>query len=161
MDKRAVFGANAPADLTDGLKERLAFNVAHRAADLHDEHIRVGTRGRAHHARLDLIRDVGDDLHRAAVVAARALPLDHRLVDLAGGGVVVPGELFIDKALVMADVKVRLRAVVRHIHLAVLIGVHRAGVNVEIRIELADGHAVPPALEQAAKRRRGDALAEG
>ena len=161
MDKRAVFRAHTPANLADGLKERLTLDVAHRAADLHNQHIRIRARSRTHHARLNFIRDVRDDLHRAAVIAACALTFDDRLVNLAGSCVVVPGKLFIDEPLVMADVQIGLRSVIRHIHFAMLVRVHCTGVHIQIRIQFADGDAISPALEQAAKRRRSDALAKG
>ena len=77
MQKRAVVRPPLGLELTDRLKERLGFDIAHRNADLHDQHIRMDRLGHAAHARFDLIGDVRDDLHRAAVIAAHALTLDH------------------------------------------------------------------------------------
>src|SRR6516225_1870825 len=60
---------------------------------------------------------------------------------VAGGGAA-------SKALVVAEVEVRLRAIVGHEHLAVLIGRHRLGVDVGIGIELGQPHLVTARLQQ-------------
>jgi len=62
--------------------------------------------------------------------------------------------------LVVAHVQVGLRAVVGDEDLAVLERVHRARVDVEVRVELLHLDPQSPHLEQAAKARRGQALAE-
>ena len=112
-------------------------------------------------APLDLVGDVGDDLDGAAEVVTAALGGQHGLVDRAGRGVGAAGEVLVDEALVVAEVEVGLAAVVGDEHLAVLEGVHRAGVDVDVRVELLDGDPEPPELQQPTERRRGDPLAEG
>ena len=44
VDVEAVFLAHVERELADGLQERLAFDVAHRAADLGDDHVHVRRR---------------------------------------------------------------------------------------------------------------------
>ena len=65
-------------------------------------------------------RTVWDDLHRLAEVLARALALDHALVDLARRQVAVAPQDDVEEALVIAEVEVRLAAIVQHEALAVL-----------------------------------------
>ena len=72
----------------------------------------------------------------------------------------VAREVLVDEALVVADVEIGLGAVLGHEHLAVLERAHRPGVDVDVRIELLHLHAQAARLEQAAERRRGDALPE-
>ena len=74
------------AELADGLEERQALDVAHRAADLHQHEVDIVV-ARQHEA-LDRIRDVRDDLHRAAEVVAAALLGQDVLVDASGRDVV-------------------------------------------------------------------------
>src|SRR3546814_10875740 len=64
------------------------------------------------------------------------------------------------EALVMAQIEVGLRPVVGDVDLAVLIGRHRARIDVEIRIELANPHAITGCLQQRRKARRHQTLAE-
>ena len=64
------------------------------------------------------------------------------------------------EALVVAEVEIGLRAVVGDEHLAVLVGRHRARIDVEIGIELAQPHRVAARLQQRAERRRCETLAE-
>ena len=96
-------------------------------------------------ARLDLVGDVRNDLHGPAQVLAAPLLLDDRQVDLAGGDVVEPRHPLREEALVVAEVEVGLGAVVGDEHLAVLLRVHRARIDVEVRVELLDGDLEPRA----------------
>ena len=64
------------------------------------------------------------------------------------------------EALVMAEVEIGFRAVVGDEHLAVLIGRHRARIDVEIGIELAEAHAVAARLQQRPERGRRETLAQ-
>ena len=60
----------------------------------------------------------------------------------------------------MAEVEVGLAAVVEHVDLAVLVGAHRAGVDVDVRVELLHADAQAAVFEQHADRGAGQALAE-
>ena len=60
----------------------------------------------------------------------------------------------------MAEVEIGLGAVVGDEDLAVLIGRHRAGIDVEIGVELAQADLVAARLQQRAERRRSETLAE-
>ncbi len=72
-----VVAPNVLRNLADGLEERLALDVADRAADLDDDHLGRGLLRQRVDALLDLVGDVGDDLDRAAEVARprRSLPI--------------------------------------------------------------------------------------
>ena len=61
----------------------------------------------------------------------------------------------------MAEVEVGLAAVVGDEDLAVLEGVHRARVEVDVGIELAHRDPRPTRLEQPAERGGGETLSEG
>jgi hypothetical protein len=160
VDVRHVRAPDVEPELPDGLEERQDLDVADRAADLGDDHVDVVAR-EAGDAPLDLVGDVGDDLDGLAQVVAPPLGRQHRAVDRAGGGVGRPGQRLVDEPLVMAQVEVGLAAVVGDEHLAVLERVHRAGVDVDVRVELLHRHAQASRLQQAPQRRCGDALAEG
>ncbi len=109
---------------------------------------------------LDLVGDVGDDLHRAPQIVPPALPVEHVPVDLAGGDGGVDGEIFVDEPLVVAQVQVGLRPVVGDEHLPVLIGAHGAGVHVEIGVQLLHLDPQAPLLQQTAQAGRRNALAQ-
>ena len=153
-----VAAAGLGPELPDRLEERQRLDVADRAADLDDDDVDVA----AHLADvgLDLVGDVRDDLHRLAQVVAAPLLLDHRLVDLAGGEVVLALHDPRGEALVVAEVEVGLGAVVGDEHLAVLERRHGAGVDVDVGVDLEHGDRVAVGLDQGAERRRRDALAE-
>ena len=96
------------------------FDVAGGAADLGDDDVGVGLLADRVDERLDLVGDVGDDLHGLAEVFAGALLVQHVPVDLAGGEVGELVEVLVDEALVVAEVEVGLRAVLGDEDLAVL-----------------------------------------
>jgi hypothetical protein len=138
----------------------LSWRAASRngAADFHDHD--VGFLAELIDDALDLVGDVRDDLHGLAQVITAALAVDHPLVDLPGGVVVAPRSLKAGEALVVSQIEIGFGAVVGDEDLAMLERAHRAGIDVEIGVELLQGHAVAPALEQAADRGAGQALAQ-
>jgi len=146
--------------------ERLRLDVAHRAADLGDDHVGDGRAvgrglGLQPHPALDLIGDVRDDLHGVAQVLAAPLALDDPRVNLPGrhvGGLV---EVDVEEALVVADVEIRLGAVIRDEDFAVLEGIHRAGIDVEIRIQLLHHDAQTACRQKIAQARGREAFSEG
>ncbi len=154
-----VVAADIPAELADGLNEGDDLDVADGPADLDDDDVDVLV-GEALDAVLDLVGDVGDDLHRATEEVAATLLRDHRAVDAAGRGVGAPGQVLVDEALVVPEVEVGLAAVLGDEDLSVLARVHGAGVDVDVRVELAHRHPEAPALEEPAERRGGETLPE-
>ena len=64
------------------------------------------------------------------------------------------------KPLIVAEVEVGLRTVVRYIYLPMLIGAHGTGVYVDVRIHLHDADAVSPVLQKTPERRGGDSFPE-
>src|SRR3990172_4125371 len=149
------------AHLADRLQVRLALDVADGAADLHDDDLGAALTADAADALLDLVGDVRDRLNGAAQVVAAALLADHGLVYLAGGDGAAAGQVLVQEALVVAEVKVRLSAVVGDEHLTVLVGRHGARVDVEVRVQLLDDDGDGAGLEDSADGGGGDALPYG
>jgi hypothetical protein len=118
-----------PAHLVDDLARRLeegnGLHVADGAAHLDDRDVDLGILARREHAGLDLVGDVGDHLDRAPEVAPLALLVDDRLIDLARRDRVDLGERRVGVTAVVTEIEVRLRSVVGHVDLAVLVGAHR------------------------------------
>ena len=101
-----------------------------------------------------------DHLHRAAEIAAAALRRDHFLVDAPGSDVVGFARRNGGKALVVAKIEIRLRAVVGDIDLAVLKRAHGSGIDVQIGIELPQADAIAARLKKRTQSRRSQPLAE-
>src|SRR5262249_3061962 len=108
VDVHALAAAHVDGELADRLEERQRLDVAHRAADLGDDHVDVAGLGDEADALLDLVGDVRDDLDRAAQVVAAALAPDDRVVDAAGGDVRRARRVRVREALVMAEIEVGL-----------------------------------------------------
>ena len=159
VDVADVVAADVVAELADRLEERQDLDVADGAADLGDHHVDV-VGGDPLDAALDLVGDVRDHLDGLAEVVATTLGGEHRLVDRAGGGVRVARQVLVDEALVVAEVEVGLATVVGHEHLAVLERVHRARIDVDVRVELLERDPQAAELEQPTERGRGQPLAE-
>ncbi len=162
-----LVGPELQAHLAHRFEERQRLDVADRAADLDDGDIdrMVGVAigcdaGAALDEFLDLVGDVRDHLHRLAEVVAAAFSLEHTLVDLAGGEVVGLLHPSGDEALVVAQVEIGFRAVVGHIDLAVLEWRHRAGVDIEVGVELDQRDLDAARFKDRCERRRRNALAQ-
>ena len=63
------------------------------------------------------------------------------------------------KAFIVAQIEISFRAVISHKHFAVLKRRHRAGVDVDIRIQLDQRDAKASSFKQTADRRRGETFA--
>ena len=156
VDVADVVAPQLEAHLPDRLEEGQRLDVADGAAHLDDRHL--GIARAAPDVRLDLVGDVRDDLHRAAEIVAAALLLDHALVDLAGGEIVVPVHLRGLETLVVPQVEVGLGAVLGDEHLAVLKRAHGARIDVDVRVQLDVGDADAARFEDRGERSGGDAL---
>ncbi len=164
MEEEDVVATDVVAHLTGGLEERLRLDVTDGATDLRDDDVGpVSLEVRSAHGEdpaLDLVRDVRDDLDGVAEVFAAPLLGDDRRIHLAGGHIRLTGQVAVEEALVVTDVEVGLGAVLGDEHLTVLEGVHRARIDVEIRIQFLHGHAHSPRGEQLPEARGCEALAE-
>ena len=160
MNKAAVVPAHFARHLTDGFDKRLAFDVARRPADFDDDDVRARQLSLLVNRRLDFVGDMGNDLHRLSEVLARALLVEHRPIYLARGEVRELIQILVDKPLVVPQVEVGFRPVLGYEHLAVLIGAHRAGVDVDVGIQLLRRNLVAAHLQQPTERRRRDSLAQ-
>jgi hypothetical protein len=145
-------------ELADRLEERQPLDIAHGAADLAQLEIDLVL---AHGQEiLDLVGDVRDHLDGLAEIVAAAFLFQHVGIDPprrdgigAPGG--DPGEAF-----VVAEVEVGFRTVVGDEDLAMLKGRHRAGIDVQVGVELPQPDGKAAGLQQGAKRGRCEALAE-
>lgn len=100
------------------------------------------------------------NLDGAAEVVATAFLFNDVLVDLAGGDVVIAGQIEAEVALVVAQVEIGLAAVLEHEALAVLLGVHGAGVDIDVGVDFDGGDSKAHSLEQQASGRGDDAFAD-
>ena len=160
MDEHAVLAAQFQRKLTDGLQERQALDVTNGATDLGDHHVGLRVAEVRDHL-LDLVGDVRDHLDGLPEKFATPLLVDHRQVDLARGVVAPAREGRGGESLVVAEIEVGLAAVVEHVDLPVLIGAHRAGIDVDVGVELLHLDPQAAGLEQHAYRGAREPLAEG
>ena len=158
MNKQHVVAIIFPLELTNCLDEGLALDIADGTADLGDNDVAILSD--AMELVLDFVGNVGNDLHRAAIISAAALAVQNGIEDLAGGHRAVARQIFVDEALIVAQIEVGFHAVLGDEHLTVLIGVHRAGIDVQVRIKLLQNDRIAARLEQSSERRRRDALAQ-
>lgn len=101
-------------------------------------------------AALDLVGHVRNHLHRLAQELATPLLVDDRLVDLAGGVVGVSRERAGSESFVVAQVQIGFASVVQHEDLAVLVGAHRSGIDVQVGVQLLHPNAQSATFQQHA-----------
>jgi hypothetical protein len=159
MNVERVLAADVQAELADGFEEWHALDVTDRAANLDEHDVHIASR---HPDRvLDLVGDVRNDLHRPAQIVPAPFLLNDGEVDLAGRPVAVARRHHAGEAFVVAQIQIRLRAVIGDVDLAVLVRAHRPGVDVDVRVELLQGNRVAVVFEETADRRGSQSLAQG
>ena len=156
MDEEHVLASQFMTNLTRRFDEGLTFDVANGSANFGDDHIGPWVLVRLEaHAALNLIGDVGNDLHSVAQVFTAAFLANHLLVYLAGCHVGGLRQVDIQKALVVTNIQVGLCTIIGDEHFAVLEGVHGARIHVQIGIQLLHDHTQSTAGKQVAERRSG------
>ena len=142
-----VVAANFFTELTNRLEERQDLNVANGATHFSDHDVDI-IGSEALDASLDFVGDVRDDLHSLSEIVTTALSCQYGLIDAACSGVAVAAQWLVDKALVVTEVEVGLAAIIGHEHLAVLERVHRARIDIDIRIKFLHGDPKATHLQQ-------------
>ena len=160
MDQNHVLASLLMLELADGLKERLALDIADGSTHLDDGDLRVLGRRIAVETALDLICDVRDDLHCASAEISAPFFQKDRPVDLSCSDIGILGQALIDESLVVSEIEIGLSAVVSDKNLSVLYRVHCARVNVDIRIELLHCDGVAACFQKTSQRSGGDAFSE-
>ena len=159
MDIADVVATRVTAKLTNRLNEGHNLDVAHRATDLDNDDVGA-QRTLSTNSLFDLVRDVRNDLDCLTQIVAAPLLGDHVGIDRARRGIGYLGQRFIDESFVVAQVKIGLAAVVGHEDFTVLAGIHRARIDVEIRIEFAHCDFEATGLQKSTQRGGGEALTE-
>ena len=85
---------------------------------------------------------------------------DHLIVDLSRRGVVLAGHADVEETLVVPKVEVRFSPVVGDVDFAMLEGVHRSRIDVDVRVELLNCYAQAARLQKQSEGCRGDSFAQ-
>src|SRR5215470_198733 len=102
-----------------------------------------------------------NDLYSFAQVIASPLLGDDLLIDPASRPVVVAAQFGVREALVVAEVEIGFGPVIGDENLTVLKGRHRAGIDVQVGVELHQVDFEATALQQATNRGCRQTLAQG
>ncbi len=160
MDENGIFMSHIQLELPDGFQERLALNVADGAAHLDNGDLCFPASVIPVETALQLIGDVGDHLHGAAAVVSPALLGEYRPVNLAGSDITLLVQALVDETLVMSQIQIRLRSVIRHKYFSVLDGVHGTRVDIDIRVKFLHGHLVATHFQKSSQRGGGNSLSQ-
>ena len=123
--------------MAHGFQEWQRFDVAHRATDFNDCNVNriCFTKTRtAFDEFLNFVGDMRNNLHRFAQIVATAFFVQHALVNLARGEIVGLAHARFDETLIVTQVQVGFRAIIRYKHFAMLQRRHGARVDVEVRV---------------------------
>ena len=157
MDTTAVL-AQLPFHLTYRLYVRQTFDVAHRTANLRNHKVILPRLSEQLNLMLYLVRDMRHHLHGLAQIVPAAFFLYDILIDTSRRDVVRTMGTHIQETLVVSEVQIRLVPVFRHVTFAVLVGVQRTGIHIDIRIEFLVRNMKPARFEQIAQRSGNDSF---
>src|SRR5439155_26067344 len=99
-------------------------------------------------------------LNRLTEIIAAALFVDYREIYSPRGPVVSLRQMRVREALVMAQIEIRLRAIVGNEDFAMLKRRHGSRIDVDIRVQFHQRHSQTASFQQAADRRRRQAFAQ-
>jgi hypothetical protein len=159
MDIQRVIAPHVGAQLAQGFEKRLALNIPDCATDLDDHDFRIVFLAHQPDPPFDLVGDVRNDLDRAAQVVSSAFFADDVGINLPGSHVAGVIQVLVCEPLVVPEVEVGFGSVRGDENLAVLVGAHCAGIDIQIGVEFLDGDFQAARFEDPANSRCGDALA--
>ncbi len=148
MHIHSILAAHVAAHLAKSFQERQAFNITYRPAHFHQHNFCAGSFRYQPNPAFDFIGNMGNHLNRPAQIIAAAFLADHLSVNLSGGHVAYPVQADVNKTLIMSQVQVRFSAIIQHIHFTMLVRAHRAGVDIDIRIQLLHCNSIASFLQQ-------------
>ena len=146
------------AQLSDGLHKWGTLNVADGAAHLGNDKVEALIQTLAQHAVLNLVGNVWYYLDGFTQVVAATLTVNHCFVNASCCYAVVSCCVYACKSLVVSQVKVGFKTVGCYVALAVLVGVQRTWVDVNVRVEFLYSHFVAACLQQLAYAGRYDSF---
>src|SRR5260363_148461 len=162
MHKTRLPLAKTSTHLAGGFQKGQRFNITDRAADFNNRNIRQ--RLRRLYAALDeglnLVGNMRNHLDGFAQIRAAPLLAQYRLVNLPGGEIVLAAHSGLHKAFIMAEIKIRLRAVFGHEYFAVLQGIHRAWIDIDIRVQFEKRDGQSAGFKDRAERGGSNALSQ-
>ena len=138
--------AEFPFQLSDSLHEWRALDVTNGTSDFGNDEVVVVFLSEELDIALDLVSDMWHDLDGFAKIVAAALLVDDALINAPCCQRVGLGSLNACESLIVSKVEVCLHTVDSHIAFAVLIGIERTWVDVDVRIEFLDGDVVASCL---------------
>ena len=129
-------------ELSDGFQKRLAFNITHRTAYFDNGNSGIFICKVTIETTFDLICDMRDHLNGTTAVITTTLLLQNRPVNLAGGNVGIFIQIFINESLIMSKIQIGFCTILRDKNFTMLDRVHRAGINIDIRIKFLHGDLI-------------------
>ncbi len=151
MNHDSILMTDLLLELTDRLEKRLGLDITDGTTDLDDGDTILVLVIRMIEITLDLVCDVWDDLHGVSLILAVALLVQDRPVDLTGGNIAPVIQGLVDETLVVTQIEVRLRTIIRDENLTMLDRVHRTRIDVDIRVELLHGNLIAARLQKTAE----------
>src|SRR5688572_17891215 len=82
------------------------------------------------------------------------------IIDASGGDIIAPGGGDIQKTFVMTEVEIGFGAVVGDVAFAVLVGVERTRIDIDVRIKFLNSYFEPSGLQQLTQRSSNDSFSE-
>ena len=159
MHKDALPAWLVLCELADRLEKGQALDITDGAADLAQHEIDFVVAGVDE--ILDFVGDMRNHLNRLAEIVAAPFVFEHVGVDPARRDRIRHARRDPGKAFVMPEVQIGFRAVVGDENLAMFKRAHRAGIDVQVGVQLAQTHRIAPRLKQGTQRCGRQPFAKG
>ena len=102
----------------------------------------------------DFVRDMRDDLDRLAEIFTLTLTIQDVPIDFAAREIRVARQILVGEPLVVPEIQICLRTVIRHEDFSVLERAHRSRIHIHVGIEFLAGDAETAHFQKSAQRCR-------
>ena len=145
-----VVSACFVAELANGFKEREDLNVTYCSTHFRDDNISFVC-GNSADTTLDFIGDVRNNLHGLSEIITTAFRSQNCLVNGTCCCIGTTCQILINESFIVTKVEVCFAAVISYEHFTMFKWIHRARVDVDVRIKLLHSDAQTAHLEQTTK----------
>ena len=142
MEKDGIVMSYFMLELTNCLQKWLALNIADSSANFNDGNVCILGSKIPIETALDFIGDMRDNLYSPSAIVTAAFLLKNGPVYFSGCYIGVFIQAFINKTLIVSQVKVGLCTIIGNKNFSVLYRVHSTGVDIDVRIEFLHGYFV-------------------
>ena len=148
MNKDCILTSDLMLELSDGLKERLTFDIADSTTYFNYGNLSLICWIIPEKTALDFVSDMRDNLNSTSAKVASSFFLKNRPVYLTCCYIRILIKTFIDKSFIVSKVKVSFSSIISYENFTMLYRVHCTRIDINVGVKLLDSNLVASRLKE-------------